>query len=108
MPKTTKDVSEILKYCNDKSIAVCPQAGNTGMSGGGVALFDEVVLSTRRMNDVIHFDPVSGKLVSGFIITVYLSVRIIIIFVVVSRCIYRLCQILSASGSLVYSFPSHH
>lgn len=60
-PKTTEDVSEILKYCNSRSIAVCPQAGNTGVSGGSVALFDEVVLSTQRMNDIINFDPVSGK-----------------------------------------------
>lgn len=60
-PKTTEDVSEILKYCNGRSIAVCPQAGNTGISAGSVALFDEVVLSTQRMNDVINFDPVAGK-----------------------------------------------
>jgi FAD/FMN-containing dehydrogenase len=60
-PKTTKDVSEILKYCNGRNIAVCPQAGNTGMSGGSVAMFDEVVLSTQRMNSIINFDPVSGK-----------------------------------------------
>lgn len=62
-PKTTEDVSEILKYCNDKNIAMCPQAGNTGVSGGSVALFDEVVLSTQRMNDIIDFNPVSGMYV---------------------------------------------
>lgn len=60
-PKTTEDVSEILKYCNDRTIAVCPQAGNTSMSGGSVALFDEVVVSTERMNNIINFDPVSGE-----------------------------------------------
>ncbi|XP_025193263.1 D-2-hydroxyglutarate dehydrogenase, mitochondrial-like [Melanaphis sacchari] len=62
-PKTAKDVSDILKYCNDRRIAVCPQAGNTGISSGSVALFDEVVLSTERMNSIINFDPVSGVLV---------------------------------------------
>jgi len=62
-PKTTKDVSDILKYCNDRNIAVCPQAGNTSLSSGSVALFDEVVLSTERMNNIINFDPVSGVLV---------------------------------------------
>jgi FAD/FMN-containing dehydrogenase len=60
-PKTAEDVSDILKYCNARSIAVCPQAGNTSMSSGSVALFDEVVLSTERMNNIINFDPVSGK-----------------------------------------------
>ncbi|KAE9542757.1 hypothetical protein AGLY_002668 [Aphis glycines] len=62
-PKTAKDVSDILKYCNDRSIAVCPQAGKTGISSGSVALFDEVVLSVERMNKIINFDPVSGVLV---------------------------------------------
>ncbi|VVC45617.1 Hypothetical protein CINCED_3A015335 [Cinara cedri] len=62
-PRTTEDVSEILKYCSGRRLAVCPQAGNTGVSGGGVALFDEVVVSTQRMNSIINFDPVSGVLV---------------------------------------------
>ena len=29
-PKTTDEVSEILRYCNDRTLAVCPQGGNTG------------------------------------------------------------------------------
>ncbi|XP_050422822.1 D-2-hydroxyglutarate dehydrogenase, mitochondrial-like [Adelges cooleyi] len=62
-PKTTEDVSAILEYCNDKMIAVCPQAGNTSISGGSVALFDEVVLSMQRMNNIIDFNPLSGVLV---------------------------------------------
>lgn len=63
-PKTTEDVSAILEYCSGRRLAVCPQAGNTGVSGGGVALFDEVVLATQRMNSIINFDPVSGKYVA--------------------------------------------
>lgn len=34
LPETTEHVSEILKYCNQESIAVVPQSGNTGASGG--------------------------------------------------------------------------
>lgn len=37
--------------------------GNTGMVGGGVPVFDEVILSTRLMNNVISFDEDSGVLV---------------------------------------------
>ena len=29
-PKTTEDVSAILKYCNERKLAICPQSGNTG------------------------------------------------------------------------------
>lgn len=32
-PKTTEDVSKILKYCNEKKLAVVPQGGNTGLVG---------------------------------------------------------------------------
>ena len=35
-------VSEILKYCNSRSLAVVPQGGNTGLVGGSVPVFDEV------------------------------------------------------------------
>ena len=30
LPKTTEELSSILKYCNEKRLAVCPQGGNTG------------------------------------------------------------------------------
>lgn len=31
-PSSTEEVSQILKYCNHKNLAVVPQGGNTGMS----------------------------------------------------------------------------
>ena len=40
---------------------MCPQGGNTGLVGGSVPVFDEVVLSTQLMNNVISLDPVSGN-----------------------------------------------
>ena len=60
-PKTTAEVSEILKYCNDRKLAVCPQGGNTGLVGGSVPVFDEVVVSTQLMKNVISVDETSGK-----------------------------------------------
>ncbi|KAJ2340718.1 D-lactate ferricytochrome c oxidoreductase, partial [Coemansia sp. RSA 2618] len=62
-PKTTKEVSDILKYCNANRIAVVPQGGNTGLVGGSVAVHDEVVLSLRNLNQVRSYDDVSGILV---------------------------------------------
>ena len=60
LPKTTKEVAEVLKHCNDRRLAVCPQGGNTGLVGGSVPVFDEVILSTRRMNEIISLDAVAG------------------------------------------------
>ena len=52
-PATTDEVAAILRYCNERSLAVVPQGGNTGLVGGGVPLFDEIVLSLARMNRVV-------------------------------------------------------
>ncbi|KAI9986899.1 hypothetical protein PInf_025868 [Phytophthora infestans] len=62
-PKTTEQVSAILKYCNERILPIVPQGGNTGLVGGSVPVYDEIVLSTSSMNNVISFDEVSGILV---------------------------------------------
>ncbi len=59
-PASTSEVSRILAYCNERSLAVVPQGGNTGLVGGSVPLFDEVVLSMERMRKTISIDPRSG------------------------------------------------
>ncbi|KAI9315648.1 hypothetical protein BX666DRAFT_2048524 [Dichotomocladium elegans] len=61
-PKTTQQVSDILKYCNEKKLAVVPQGGNTGLVGGSVPVFDEIVLNLQGMNRIRGFDSVSGIL----------------------------------------------
>uniref|UniRef100_A0AAV2JDY9 D-2-hydroxyglutarate dehydrogenase, mitochondrial n=1 Tax=Knipowitschia caucasica TaxID=637954 RepID=A0AAV2JDY9_KNICA len=61
-PQTTSEVSQILRYCNSRNLAVNPQGGNTGLVGGSVPVYDEVILSTALMNNVLSFDHVSGIL----------------------------------------------
>lgn len=62
-PKSTEEVSKVLKYCNEKTLAVVPQGGNSGLVGGSVPVFDEIVISLSRMNQIRNFDDVSGVLV---------------------------------------------
>jgi (R)-2-hydroxyglutarate---pyruvate transhydrogenase len=64
-PKTTKQVSEILKWCNEKRIGIVPQGGNTGLVGGSIPVRDEVIISLALMSTVRSFDPVSGNYHSG-------------------------------------------
>ena len=59
-PQNTQQVSDILKYCNQQRLAVVPQGGNTGLVGGSVPLFDEIILNLRNMNRIEKFDPVSS------------------------------------------------
>ena len=62
-PKSTQEVSKILKYCNEERLPVVPQGGNSGLVGGSVPVFDEIVISTSRMDKIRSFDDVSGILV---------------------------------------------
>ncbi|KAJ0179980.1 hypothetical protein K1T71_004571 [Dendrolimus kikuchii] len=62
-PKCTEEVSNILKYSNEKRLAICPQGGNTGLVGGSVPVFDEIVLNFVLMNKIISLDEISGALI---------------------------------------------
>jgi (R)-2-hydroxyglutarate---pyruvate transhydrogenase len=62
-PKSTEEVSKVLKYCNENKLAVVPQGGNSGLVGGSVPVFDEIVISLSRMNKIRSFDDISGILV---------------------------------------------
>ncbi|KAL3435483.1 hypothetical protein BDV09DRAFT_185054 [Aspergillus tetrazonus] len=79
-PQSKEEVSKVLKYCNEKKLAVVPQGGNTGLVGGSVPVFDEIVINTSRMNKIRSFDEASGVLVvdAGVILEVadqYLAER---------------------------------
>jgi FAD/FMN-containing dehydrogenase len=63
-PESTEQVSKIMKYCNDNLLAVNPQGGNTGLVGGSVPVFDEIILNLSRMNKIRSFDDVSGIFVA--------------------------------------------
>ena len=59
-PRTTEEVSAVLRYCHQRNLAVVPHGGNTGLAGGSVPVHDEVVISLQRMSDVVHVDPDAG------------------------------------------------
>jgi FAD/FMN-containing dehydrogenase len=50
-PSSTQEVADILKCCNELSVPVVPQGGNTGLVGGQVPVGDgqEIILSLRRL-----------------------------------------------------------
>jgi FAD/FMN-containing dehydrogenase len=54
-PRTTEEVSRLMKICSELSLAVVPSGGRTGLAGGAVAAKGEVVLSLARMRRI---DPV--------------------------------------------------
>ncbi|CUH80661.1 FAD-binding oxidoreductase [Tropicibacter naphthalenivorans] len=56
-PATTAEVAAALAICTRHGIAVVPQGGRTGLSGGACSPAGAVVLSTERMSGVIEVDP---------------------------------------------------
>ncbi len=55
-PKTTQQVSELLKICHAAGVSVVTQGGKTGMVRGCVAAAGDVVLSLERMTAIESID----------------------------------------------------
>ena len=55
-PKTTQEVSEIIKYCNKKKIIITPCGARTGLSGGSLPILGGIVISLERLNKIIEID----------------------------------------------------
>ena len=57
LPASVAEVQAIVRWANDRRVALVPSGGRTGLSGGAVAARGELVLSLERMNRVLAFDP---------------------------------------------------
>lgn len=55
-PNNEKEVSLILKYCNENLIPVTPRGAGTSLSGGALPVCGGAVVSTRRMNKILKID----------------------------------------------------
>ena len=54
--QSAQEICDVLRYCNEKKIAVTPRGAGTGLCGGCVAIHGGVVLSTERMKRVLEVD----------------------------------------------------
>lgn len=59
LPRSTEEVSGIMRYCHDKGIAVTPRGAGTGLCGGCVALHGGVVLSLQGMTKLLQVDKIN-------------------------------------------------
>src|ERR1700733_1833219 len=55
-PRTAEEISAILLICNRHRIPVTPRGAGTGLSGGALPQLGGVVVSTERMNTILHID----------------------------------------------------
>ena len=55
-PRTTDEISAIMKLCNEKHIPVTPRGAGTGLAGAALAHKGGVLLSTERFNTILKID----------------------------------------------------
>ena len=56
LPRTTAEVSAVLRICHEAGQPVVPQGGMTGLAGGAVPFEDDVCLSLERMTGIEEID----------------------------------------------------
>jgi FAD/FMN-containing dehydrogenase len=64
VPDSVDDVARIVRWCTDHRVAIVPQGGNTGQSGGSVprANGQNIVLSLARLNRIRNIDPANNTM----------------------------------------------
>lgn len=64
MPGSTQEVAAVVKACAAMKVAIVPQGGNTGLTGGAVASADRptVLLNLSRMNRIREVDAANNSL----------------------------------------------
>jgi glycolate oxidase subunit GlcD len=56
LPKTTKEISSIVRLCREASVPFVPRGAGTGLSGGAVAIEGGIVIECQRMNQILKID----------------------------------------------------
>jgi glycolate oxidase len=56
LPKTAREIAEIVKLANREMIPVTPRAAGSGLSGGAVPVYGGILISVERMNAIIEID----------------------------------------------------
>ena len=62
LPRTTDEVSGILRICDAHAVPVVPQGGLTGLTGGGTPVRGAVLVSLERMHGVEELDPIASTI----------------------------------------------
>src|ERR1700722_16847741 len=56
LPRTTEEVSAVLRYCQAEGIKVVPRGAGTSLSGGALPLADGIILGMGKFNRVLEID----------------------------------------------------
>ncbi|MET0906441.1 MAG: FAD-binding oxidoreductase [Tardiphaga sp.] len=67
LPATTEDVAAVVRLCGEYRIAIVPQAGNTGLTGGAIVPdgVDGLIVNVSRLNNVHQVDLLNNAMTVG-------------------------------------------
>ncbi|QNA45296.1 FAD-binding oxidoreductase [Lacibacter sediminis] len=63
-PRTTEEISRIMKLCNEATIPVTPRGAGTGLAGAALADKGGVLLSTERLNSILKIDERNNQVIT--------------------------------------------
>ena len=63
-PRTTEEVSKIMKLCNKLIVPITPRGAGTGLSGGALAHKGGVLLSTERFTTILKIDERNHQIIT--------------------------------------------
>jgi FAD/FMN-containing dehydrogenase len=69
-PRSTEEVSAVVRVCDEARVGVVPQGGNTGLVGGGVPRAGEVVLDLSHLDDLGPVDDTNGQVTADAGVTI--------------------------------------
>ncbi len=55
-PRTSQEISRLIKFCNQENISITPRGAGTGLSGGALPIHKGILLSMERFNQIIEID----------------------------------------------------
>lgn len=64
LPRSAKEVSDVIKLCNRENVPFVPRGAGTGLSGGALPAEDGVLISLSRMNRILEIDIQNQRLVA--------------------------------------------
>jgi glycolate oxidase len=59
-PRTTEEISEIMRIANEFNVPVVPRGGGSAQEAGSTAARGGIILETLRMSDIIEIDETNG------------------------------------------------
>lgn len=57
LPRSVAELQALVRFANERGIALTPSGGRTGLVGGAAAIHGEIVVALSRMNRVLGYDP---------------------------------------------------